>query len=457
MNYNMLCSESGSLSARKKREIIKKIVKGQKAATQLKILLQNPFGTAPSPSSHQLMTNVLTSFTQALSIIQSSSSQPGSANGVARRDLLTSGAYGSPLTGSSHDPMSGHCREKRSQNGRRELGYREGGFDELGCVRKYGRSVSLVYISEKRFSRKGAVTWTILSSTTDDDHAWRKYGQKGILNSEFPRSYFRCSYKYDQRCQAVKQVQVDEDNPRMYRTKYIGIHTCNPTPNTATHPTTWESYFLNSDHDSDPRGPLITSPTLFIKQDFSKETHTSSDLTDHKLLDPIMLSDLKDFELSNPTVVPLGKEFGNSTADNVYSCTDSQNLDMDFGGVAPDDFGTHFHFDKGVTTGAVTSMIKTKQVQLDKENPNMYETTFVGHHTCNATTMSTHSEIDYSSTAWESYLLKFGLPNVQDHHISSPNLTIKEELPKEDTPSDVTSHNLDPNIWIDYGARRDGI
>ncbi|TKY56379.1 WRKY transcription factor 70 [Spatholobus suberectus] len=204
------------------------------------------------------------------------------------------------------------------------------------------------HIPELLLRRRTASAWTILSCTTDDNHAWRKYGQKEILNSEFPRSYYRCSHKYDQGCRATKQVQRDQDNPDMYRTTYIGIHTCNATPkatHSATDSTTWESYLLNSDHGSkvpNVQDHHISSPSLIEKQEFPKED-SPSDVTDHKL-DPTLWSDLKDFEPSKPAIMTLKMESDNN-ADNVYSCIDSQRLDMDFG-VASVHFGTDFRFDE---------------------------------------------------------------------------------------------------------------
>ncbi|OIW01377.1 hypothetical protein TanjilG_12917 [Lupinus angustifolius] len=60
----------------------------------------------------------------------------------------------------------------------------------------------------------------------EDGHQWRKYGQKVILNSKYPRNYYRCTHKYDQNCQATKQVQRVEDNPPLHKTTYYGNHTC---------------------------------------------------------------------------------------------------------------------------------------------------------------------------------------------------------------------------------------
>ncbi|XP_031395337.1 WRKY DNA-binding transcription factor 70 [Punica granatum] len=75
--------------------------------------------------------------------------------------------------------------------------------------------------------RSSAETWSkVTSALADDGHAWRKYGQKSILNSDFPRSYFRCTHKFDQGCQATKQVQKISTDPPMYKTTYQTRHTC---------------------------------------------------------------------------------------------------------------------------------------------------------------------------------------------------------------------------------------
>ncbi|TKY49207.1 WRKY transcription factor 70 [Spatholobus suberectus] len=61
---------------------------------------------------------------------------------------------------------------------------------------------------------------------TEDGYVWRKYGQKLTLKAKYLRSYYRCTYKKDQGCQAIKQVQRIQDDPPLYRTTYYGRHTC---------------------------------------------------------------------------------------------------------------------------------------------------------------------------------------------------------------------------------------
>ncbi|XP_076929382.1 putative WRKY transcription factor 70 [Bidens hawaiensis] len=76
--------------------------------------------------------------------------------------------------------------------------------------------------------RKNASTKTIITSTlSDDGYAWRKYGQKAILNSKHQRNYYRCSHKFEQGCQATKQVQKTNDEPPKYMITLYGFHTCN--------------------------------------------------------------------------------------------------------------------------------------------------------------------------------------------------------------------------------------
>ncbi|XP_076895964.1 WRKY DNA-binding transcription factor 70-like [Bidens hawaiensis] len=75
--------------------------------------------------------------------------------------------------------------------------------------------------------RKSSSVFTNVTSTLiDDGHAWRKYGEKVIHDSKYKRQYYRCTHKFDQRCQATKHVQKIDDEPPMYRTTYYQHHTC---------------------------------------------------------------------------------------------------------------------------------------------------------------------------------------------------------------------------------------
>ncbi|KAE8684419.1 Detected protein of confused Function [Hibiscus syriacus] len=175
-------------------------------------------------------------------------------------------------------------------------------------------------------------TWTVASATVEDGHAWRKYGQKQILNSGHPRGYFRCTRKYDQGCKATKQVQRMDDGSQMYQITYMGTHTCRPdsfkAPQIISDSESWQSYkmvtFINSD---------IPSNTTTMKQEVKEETTTTtSGLTD--LGSVIMWKDI------------IGADY-RDVVSNVYSSTEitSRNWELDLV-MKPVEFEEYFEFDE---------------------------------------------------------------------------------------------------------------
>jgi len=65
-----------------------------------------------------------------------------------------------------------------------------------------------------------------ITATLEDGHVWRKYGQKEIQNSPYPRSYYRCTHSSGQGCKAKRQVQRSETDPSKHIIAYYGEHTC---------------------------------------------------------------------------------------------------------------------------------------------------------------------------------------------------------------------------------------
>ncbi|KAL3753359.1 hypothetical protein ACJRO7_000711 [Eucalyptus globulus] len=100
-------------------------------------------------------------------------------------------------------------------------------------------------------------TWTRLDDRefVYDGYSWRKYAQEAILKSEFPRNYYGCSHKFDQGCQATKQVQKIKDDPPVYRTIYQGHHTCNPRGSSV--PQSFNTSLIAEQDDDDNTDPIF--------------------------------------------------------------------------------------------------------------------------------------------------------------------------------------------------------
>ncbi|KAL6562048.1 WRKY transcription factor [Orobanche gracilis] len=62
-----------------------------------------------------------------------------------------------------------------------------------------------------------------VSAPPFDSWAWRKYGQKPIKGSPYPRAYYRCSSSKG--CPARKQVEKSRVDPNMLVVTYYGEHT----------------------------------------------------------------------------------------------------------------------------------------------------------------------------------------------------------------------------------------
>ncbi|KAE7996482.1 hypothetical protein FH972_001201 [Carpinus fangiana] len=264
-----------------RQKVIKELVEGQECATQLKTLLHKTMEHNGSFSAEELVSKILRSFTETLSVL--SCTESGEVNS---QNLAVSHA-------------DSHCDDPRSDDSGESSRKRPASKDRRGCYRR----------------RKTAHTWTTVSPKVENDgHAWRKYGQKEILNAKHPRSYFRCTRKYDQGCRATKHVQKMENDPQMFQTTYIGLHTCKDivkTPQIVTETHGWECFLAKSE------SAIAVTPSVKLE---AKE-EALSDLTGNL---HSFWPDLKDFPLSGP----IGSDNGDVVS-TMYSCTDTASLSLD--------------------------------------------------------------------------------------------------------------------------------
>lgn len=245
---------SENLSADRERAI-EELVRGQEFTKQLRTLLDKPKGDDHKAfSAGDLITRILRSFNESISILTYSQSDEVSQ-----------------IPADKDGQKSEDSGESRKSSGLK---------DRRGCYKR----------------RRTTETWTKVTDTlVDDGHAWRKYGQKVILNATHPRNYYRCTHKTDQGCQATKQVQrTDEDDKPTYRTTYYGHHTCRTllkapqiilgaaAPNFANHsPSSSASIILNfgsnDRHNNHHRHSFIT-PEVIKQEDSSSDYLFSPDL-----------------------------------------------------------------------------------------------------------------------------------------------------------------------------------
>ncbi|KAJ9180701.1 hypothetical protein P3X46_008914 [Hevea brasiliensis] len=83
-----------------------------------------------------------------------------------------------------------------------------------------------ISILERGFSKIENNKYTLKFKTcgngmADDGYKWRKYGQKSIKNSPYPRSYYKCT---NPRCSAKKQVERSREDEDTLIVTYEGLH-----------------------------------------------------------------------------------------------------------------------------------------------------------------------------------------------------------------------------------------
>uniref|UniRef100_A0A7N0R9Z9 WRKY domain-containing protein n=1 Tax=Kalanchoe fedtschenkoi TaxID=63787 RepID=A0A7N0R9Z9_KALFE len=104
--------------------------------------------------------------------------------------------------------------QKRKCKGRGENGSLKCGSSRCHCSKKrkhrVKRSIKVPAISNK------------LADIPPDDYSWRKYGQKPIKGSPYPRGYYKCSSMRG--CPARKHVERSLEEPTMLIVTYEGEH-----------------------------------------------------------------------------------------------------------------------------------------------------------------------------------------------------------------------------------------
>ncbi|KAJ4972120.1 hypothetical protein NE237_005219 [Protea cynaroides] len=309
----MKSPEPENLSVGRKKSI-EELNRGREFASELQIMLRKSSGDQGSVIAEELVEKILKSFTDALAILNSGEfSEICEDPATAQADL--------PCCDDQKTEGSGENRKRPAS-----IDHPKGGY--------------------KR--RKISQTWSkVTPKPLEDSYSWRKYGQKEILNAKYPRSYFRCTHRHYQGCLATKQVQKTEDETPMYRTTYIGHHTCQDVlkaPQFIMDDIPKDAILLSFESNPATKQELPCFSSLpSVKQEHKKEASVLRDTKTHSnqsSLDYLIWSDLPSIESSGPTsVLPStpGSDYGDVSG--VYSCTTSSHSSFDMvGSVDFDEF-----------------------------------------------------------------------------------------------------------------------
>ncbi|XP_010439894.1 PREDICTED: probable WRKY transcription factor 28 [Camelina sativa] len=165
-------------------------------------LLHKTFGQSPSSSE-----------------VFNSSIDQESNRDVTNNDVINGGACTETTTrvsASSSSSEADHPGEDSGKSGRkRELV----GDEEDQSSKKVGKTKK----NEVKKQREPRVSFMTKSEVDhlEDGYRWRKYGQKAVKNSPYPRSYYRCT---TQRCNVKKRVERSFQDPTVVITTYEGQH-----------------------------------------------------------------------------------------------------------------------------------------------------------------------------------------------------------------------------------------
>ncbi|CAI0472731.1 unnamed protein product [Linum tenue] len=164
----------------------------------------------------------------------------------------------------------------------------------------------------------------------DDGYKWRKYGQKSIKNSPYPRSYYKCT---NPRCSAKKQVERSRDEEDIIIITYEGLHLHFAYPFFPAIPDG------GGDNPPTPKRPRTTSPGTESGERFREEPRPGTESASSVLTygnggdsDGLffmnaapqgLLEDLVPFVVRNPAPLLSSSYAGDGVSNNNSLCSNS--------------------------------------------------------------------------------------------------------------------------------------
>eukprot|EP00268_Persea_americana_P009527 TRINITY_DN13814_c1_g1_i4.p1 TRINITY_DN13814_c1_g1~~TRINITY_DN13814_c1_g1_i4.p1 ORF type:complete len:337 (-),score=57.86 TRINITY_DN13814_c1_g1_i4:286-1296(-) len=153
---------------------------------------------------------------------------PGDGGGTANELVESSTGHG----GNSATPNSSVSSSSTEAVGEEDSERSKKGQQPKGCDDGMERSKKVTKPRKKGEKRQREPRFAFMTKSEidnlEDGYRWRKYGQKAVKNSPYPRSYYRCT---SQKCSVKKRVERSFQDPTTVITTYEGVHT-HPSPAT---------------------------------------------------------------------------------------------------------------------------------------------------------------------------------------------------------------------------------
>ncbi|MCL7022792.1 hypothetical protein MKW94_012982 [Papaver nudicaule] len=143
----------------------------------------------------------------------SSIGRTGSGSNLQNHMLATG------TTASTSSVVMGHDQNNQEKEETEQKG--SGSMDQDRSKHKVsGKGNSRIKKKVSRPTRFAFQTKSV-EDILDDGYRWRKYGQKAVKNTNYPRSYYRCTHHT---CNVKKQIQRLSKDTSIVVTTYEGVH-----------------------------------------------------------------------------------------------------------------------------------------------------------------------------------------------------------------------------------------
>ncbi|KAF0902964.1 hypothetical protein E2562_022603 [Oryza meyeriana var. granulata] len=150
---------------------------------------------------------------------------PNTTSSMSTSSSEGGGGGGGGGGGAGEEDSPARCKKEEEEENKEEGKGEEEHKNKKGSAAKGGKAGK----GEKR-QRQPRFAFMTKSEVDhlEDGYRWRKYGQKAVKNSPYPRSYYRCT---TQKCPVKKRVERSYQDPAVVITTYEGKH-MHPIPAT---------------------------------------------------------------------------------------------------------------------------------------------------------------------------------------------------------------------------------